>query len=69
MSPRDHCSFAPACITHRFSIPVHNKFARCHKPAIAQIAGIAQVFVAGKSHTIAFAVLSITKLGFPDGHD
>jgi hypothetical protein len=54
---------------HRFSIPVHSKFARCHKPAIAQIAGIAQVFVAGKSHTCAFAGLLITKLGFPDGHD
>jgi hypothetical protein len=27
MSPRDHCPFAPACITHRLSTPVHSKFA------------------------------------------
>jgi hypothetical protein len=53
----------------RFSIPVHSKFAARHKPAVAQIAGIAQVFVAGKSHTNAFAELPITKPGFRDGHD
>jgi hypothetical protein len=54
---------------HRFSIPLHSKFARRHKPLPAQIPGIAQHFVARKSHHSGFVDLPITKRGFPSSHD